>query len=224
MKITCITTGTVQTWLHLLALPKLAEKLRIEVPVNTFLIEHNDLKIIFDAGQLPISGQDPQANYFFKVSPQETLKNQLAQLDIIPEAIDYIVLSHLHGDHCDGLPDFPETPVIAQRAAVERLTAKYSNPVIAADGEFDVAGDGKIICLPTPGHAPCHQSLLIKSSSGNTLLTGDAVYFPEALDYEPSPEEYSQRQDFFDSLQKIRDLRNKNTNIFYSHYPYRHLI
>ena len=223
MKITCITTGTVQTWLHLLALPKPAEKLRIEVPVNTFLIEHKNLKILFDAGQLPIAGQDPQANYFFKVSPQETLKKQLANLNITPDAVDYIVLSHLHGDHCDGLQDFPQTPVIVQRAAVERLAAKYSNPIIAIDGEFDIANDNSMICIPTPGHAPCHQSLLITQNNCKTLLTGDAVYFPEALDYTPSPEEYAQRQDFFDSLQKIHDLRKQNISIFYSHHPYRHL-
>ena len=55
MKITVLSTGTIETWLHLHARPlKRAENIRISVPVPCYLIEHGGKKFLFDAGQKPL--------------------------------------------------------------------------------------------------------------------------------------------------------------------------
>ena len=63
MKITHLQTGTIETWLSLHARPlKYEKKIRISVPVQCYLLEHNNKKILFDAGQKPLNRiQEPQA-------------------------------------------------------------------------------------------------------------------------------------------------------------------
>jgi glyoxylase-like metal-dependent hydrolase (beta-lactamase superfamily II) len=222
MKITVIQTGVIETYLHLHARPlKRDTGVRISVPVPCYLLEHNGRKVLFDAGQkIPEKEQSPLANYLVRVTPEELAVNRLAEMGIFPEDLDYIILSHHHGDHCDGLKDFPQAKVVCQRAALENLK-RFPNSFQAVDGEYDVWGDGSIICVPTPGHAPGHQSLLVTGDDGSkTLLLGDVVYMPESLDYSPTCQEYAERPDYFDSIRKVRTLRDNGVKIIFGHHPF----
>jgi glyoxylase-like metal-dependent hydrolase (beta-lactamase superfamily II) len=45
-------------------------------------------------------------------------------------------------------------------------------------GDCDLFGDGSLTIIPTPGHAPGHQSLLvIPPKTGALILTGDLMHF-----------------------------------------------
>ena len=47
---------------------------------------------------------------------------------------------------------------------------------------FDVFGDQSVIVLPTPGHTPGHQSVLVRTTSGqNLILAQDACYTLENM-------------------------------------------
>ena len=223
MKITAIRTGSIDTWMSLHARPlKYCGRSRIEVPVLCFLVECGKGKILFDAGQKPLSFvQDRKtADYYVKVSPEEIAVRKLAALDIAPDDLSFIILSHKHGDHVDGLEDFPNTEVIIRKQA-DPMPEKFRNRFRYIDGEFDVFGDGSVLCIPTPGHAPEHQSLLITHEDGSReLLIGDVVYLPEALDYEPDPDEYSRNSAYFDSIRKVRAMRDSGIKIRFSHFPY----
>jgi len=222
MKITVISTGTIETWLHLHARPLVYDQgIRITVPVPCYLLEHNGRKILFDAGQKPLDRiQDPSANYVIRVTPEETAVRQLEKMNISAGEIDYIIISHAHGDHCAGLRDFPQATVIAQPPTAEALKDR-GNKFIVADGRYDVFGDGALICIPTPGHAAGHQSLLMKGDDGREiLLIGDVVYMPEALDYEPTESEYEKRPEYFDSIRLVRSMRDNGVELCFGHDPY----
>jgi glyoxylase-like metal-dependent hydrolase (beta-lactamase superfamily II) len=49
-------------------------------------------------------------------------------------------------------------------------------------GPRALLGDGRVICLPTFGHTPGHQSLLIRLDGGDVVLAADACYFRETLE------------------------------------------
>ena len=51
----------------------------------------------------------------------------------------------------------------------------------AIDGEHDVFGDGSVVCLPTYGHTPGHQSLKLRLPGSEIVLAGDACYFCRTL-------------------------------------------
>ena len=69
MKITTISTGTIETYLHVLSRPLVKEEgIRISVPVSCYLIEYKNKKILFDAGQTLVDyEQNPNTLFFIKM-------------------------------------------------------------------------------------------------------------------------------------------------------------
>ena len=49
---------------------------------------------------------------------EQSIKQQLLLDGIQPEEIKYIILSHFHGDHTAGLPDFPKSENINLRKSL----------------------------------------------------------------------------------------------------------
>jgi glyoxylase-like metal-dependent hydrolase (beta-lactamase superfamily II) len=59
-----------------------------------------------------------------KMDPQETAMCQIKQLGINPDDVRHIVLTHMHFDHCGGLPDFPRARVHVHRREFEAFTGR----------------------------------------------------------------------------------------------------
>ena len=84
------------------------------LPINTYLIDHPDGPILFDAGESPHvtdKGGLPWWQPFFhraveiKVGANEGIGARLQQRGLTPEDLQAVVVSHLHHDHADGLKD-----------------------------------------------------------------------------------------------------------------------
>jgi|WetSurMetagenome_2_1015567.scaffolds.fasta_scaffold350311_1 glyoxylase-like metal-dependent hydrolase (beta-lactamase superfamily II) len=53
------------------------------------------------------------------LDPKEAVARQLAKFGFVPEDIKHIVLTHMHFDHCGGLPDFPNAKIHIYRREYE---------------------------------------------------------------------------------------------------------
>lgn len=131
------------------------------------------------------------------------LRHRLEALGVSPHAVTRVLMSHLHLDHTGGMPDLPwATFTVAKDewdaaqkmqplrgllsgyavddfrdAAIHTIDYPLPSPIWPFTQGHDVLGDGSLILLPTPGHTPGHQSLLVTLLSGRrVLLAGDAVY------------------------------------------------
>jgi N-acyl homoserine lactone hydrolase len=79
------------------------------------------------------------------------------------------------------------------------------------DGETDVGPGLRLI--PTPGHAPGHQSLLVETGDGTVVIAGQAVQTvaewegatDELVSGEP-PEDDDRRVDYRDSVVRLRAI------------------
>lgn len=58
------------------------------------------------------------------LDPQEALLRQVQALGFKPQDVHHIVLTHMHFDHCGGLPDFPHARVHIYRKEYEAFTGK----------------------------------------------------------------------------------------------------
>ena len=176
----------------------------MRMPVGAFLIEHADGTAVFDTGMHPelATTKDRMgvtADLFeVELSEASSVAGQLAERELGPEAIDLVIVSHLHFDHCGGLGLLPDARLLVQRA---EWAAAFDGPLVELgvfnpgdfdlghdrqelDGEHDVFGDGSVVIVPTPGHTAGHQSVLIER---RLLLTGDACYCRLALDVDSPP-------------------------------------
>jgi glyoxylase-like metal-dependent hydrolase (beta-lactamase superfamily II) len=120
------------------------------------------------------------------------LPAELAAAGIGIDEIGTVVLTHLHTDHVGwavvgaGQPYFPNARYLVQRADAEAV--HEFNPTLAgrlldplkSTGQLALI-DGRstllpgVQAVPTPGHTPGHQSVVLEAGGRRVLIGGDLV-------------------------------------------------
>jgi glyoxylase-like metal-dependent hydrolase (beta-lactamase superfamily II) len=141
----------------------------------------------------------------FELTQADELVRQLRQIGVEPARLRWIVLSHLHTDHVGGLDTLPHGEVIVSQTEWQRasglagrlrgyvpqhwpvahipLTVAFDGPPVGPfEGSYDVAGDERLLLVPTPGHTPGHASLLVRGGEVTWLLGGDLAHDRGELD------------------------------------------
>ena len=86
------------------------------------------------------------------------------------------------------------------------------------DGEHDVFGDGSVVCLPTHGHTPGHQSLRLRLERG-ALEHAAAAGYCQTLRERRLPRNMHDRQAMPASLDRLESLERGGARIFFGHDP-----
>jgi N-acyl homoserine lactone hydrolase len=178
------------------------ERAWAQVPTHAVLIEHPEGRILWDTG-VPRDWERRWAptglDGFFPVveDPQATtgyLDSSLAQLELTPEDIDVLVLSHLHFDHAANARAFDNgrTRILTSRAELDGVaTLSGYNQGGYVLGDFagldigGLTGDDEIApgvsVVQTPGHSWGTLSLRVDlPEAGTKLFTSDAVYLSDS--------------------------------------------
>jgi glyoxylase-like metal-dependent hydrolase (beta-lactamase superfamily II) len=213
---------------------------KVHVPVPVFLIEHPKGRVLFDTGLHPDVQHDPEGRNGFLAGvfpadfrPGEEVAGRLAARDLAVDRVEWVVLSHLHFDHAGGLATVPNARVVVQakewaagrdpeRAAALSFQPKdfdLGHEIVLVDGEHDLFGDGRVVCVPTHGHTPGHQSLRVRLDGGDVVLTADACYFRRTLDADRLPPQPFDRDGMLASLRRLRALRDAGARIVHGHDP-----
>jgi N-acyl homoserine lactone hydrolase len=141
----------------------------------------------------------------FELAPEDEVAARLRAKGISAADVRWVVLSHLHTDHVGGLAPFAASEVLVTREEWERATGlggrlrgylpqhwppgleprilSFDGPPIGPfSASADLAGDGRLLVVPTPGHTPGHASLLVRGGERSYLCAGDLVKTTEELD------------------------------------------
>jgi glyoxylase-like metal-dependent hydrolase (beta-lactamase superfamily II) len=180
---------------------------------SCYVIKHDNDYLLWDTGH---SMSAPN------VAPKESVVDQLAKLNLKPEQIKFVGISHYHADHTGQVASFPKATLLIGAKEWEAISSpnpgpgvnfkpfegwiKGENKVEPLALDKDVFGDGSVIVLRTPGHTPGHSALLVKLASGNFILSGDAVHFRENLDTEGVPAFNFDRAQTIASVQRIKQI------------------
>lgn len=211
----------------------------VRLPIPAYLIEHPKGTALFDTGMHPDCQHDPVTRvgkringmFRFDYAPGEEISARLETLGRDPARIDFIVNSHLHFDHVGGNALVPNATVVVQRREWEagmdpelaalrgfnRRDFDLGHKVSQVEGEHDLFGDGAVLCLPTHGHTPGHQSLRLRLASGDVVLAGDACYFCQTLRERRLPKNVHDRIEMLASLEKLAQLQAGGARIFFGH-------
>lgn len=212
----------------------------LTVPVPAYLLAHPRGYALFDSGLHVDTQTDADRRlgrlapfHTVHFSPGEEIAARLATLDVAPERIDYLINSHLHFDHCGGNAQLANATLIVQRPEwqaahdadlIERVyyappDYDHGHRLLTVDGEHDVFGDGAVVCVPTYGHTPGHQSLRVRVGGEDVVLTGDACYLRRTLETLHLPTAVYDREQMLTALHRLRRLRDQGTVIVTGHDP-----
>jgi glyoxylase-like metal-dependent hydrolase (beta-lactamase superfamily II) len=108
-------------------------------------------------------------------------------------------------------------PDIAAQRGFNRADFDLGHKVIQIDGEHDLFGDGSVVCLPTYGHTPGHQSLKVRLASGDVVLAADACYFCRTLRERRLPQRVFDREAMLASLEELARCEAAGARIFFGH-------
>jgi len=211
---------------------------KIKVPVPAYLIDHPKGKAVFDTGLNIGLRQDaerllgPLAPLFQCEIPEGTdIGARLKAMNVDPGEIRYLVLSHLHFDHCGGNALIPNATLVVQRREWQVRHAEkwrfsyrpenydHGHDVIEIDGEYDLYGDGSVVLFPTYGHTPGHQSMRVRLEGGEIVLAADCCYLRQTLDNLHLPNFAFDREAMIESLLLLRRMQAGGARIFYGHHP-----
>ena len=135
----------------------------------------------------------------------------LAALGVAPDAVDAVLMTHLHRDHAAGLVDaagralfrnaelvvhaddlafWQDGRSVARLRDSQKVDHAIAATVLAAYGDRlrpvragEVAPG--ITAVPTPGHTPGHTAWLLQSDGERLLIWGDVVHLPAIQFAEP---------------------------------------
>jgi N-acyl homoserine lactone hydrolase len=212
----------------------------VRLPIPAYVIQHPRGTVLFDSGMHPELQRDPMGRLGPVVGPLfgvefaagEEIGGRLVSLGIDPARVDYLVNSHLHFDHAGGNAQIPNARLVVQRAEWEagadpdRAARSAFDPrdydlgheLQLLDGEHDLFGDGRVVCVPTYGHTPGHQSLRLRLDGASTIvLAGDACYLRRTLENLHLPRYVYDREAMLAVLHRFREWHAAGTHIFYGH-------
>jgi len=139
---------------------------------------------------------------------QTNFLSDLVTLGVEPEAVDYVMCTHLHVDHVGWntqlrggrwVPTFPNARYIFHKQEYEHWVAQGDYVAAGAgssDGFFEdsvlpvvAAGQAEIVTAdfgiddalwldPTPGHSPGHVCINLESAGKHAIFSGDLLHHP----------------------------------------------
>jgi glyoxylase-like metal-dependent hydrolase (beta-lactamase superfamily II) len=166
----------------------------MEPPCNLTLLRHEDRVILFDAG----SGPEFQPTAGF-------MADALEALDLYPEDITHLVITHGHPDHIWGMLDdfgdlyLPEAEILMGRTefdywmddntvsaigqarqafavgAKRRLEVVADRITLIEDGQEILPG---VAAHATFGHSPGHMAFELRDGSDSLMVVGDSLGNP----------------------------------------------
>jgi glyoxylase-like metal-dependent hydrolase (beta-lactamase superfamily II) len=228
----------------------------LDAPCLVFVVRHPSAgTILIDTGMHRDARENPRRDFGLPLSlmfrglhpAQEPFDEQLRALDIEPDSVERVVMTHLHVDHTSGMRllgnakftvaatewaatsgRFPagkgyvphHLPAVSQMQLLD--FARDGEPYATFERSIDLLGDGTIRLLCTPGHSAGHLSVLLRlTDGGQTMLVGDAAYTLRNIQEETLPMLTDDDATALRSLREIKAfaLANPLTTLVPSHDP-----
>ena len=194
---------------------------KVATPTPCYLVAHGSRYLLWDAGV----SRRALGNAHPTVKLDRTISGQLAQIGVRPEQIEFVGISHYHGDHTGQATQFPKAKMLIGAGDLEALkradppggTAPThiqpwidgTAPVQALREDHDVFGDGRVMILMAPGHTPGHSVLQVKLATGPLILAGDLWFSHSDALRGTMPDFNTSRAETLASRERISRLAEK---------------
>lgn len=181
------------------------------LPIWVWVIEHPEGIILIDTGENAgiknidkyLARESWLHRYPFKhsakfgIKEQDEINYQFDKINLKPDDVKLIVLTHLHLDHTDGLKFFPKQEIIVGDYEFQhpytnmpstypawfnpnRVTYK-KNRIDIFNYAYPITAVEDLLFIPTPGHTHGHSSVIFKTDEFDIMFAGDTSYNQEQV-------------------------------------------
>ena len=201
---------------------------KVPFTFSCYVIKHGADIMVWDTGYLP--GSVPNAT-------NKPLVDLLKQINVQPDQVKFVGISHFHADHTGQLAPFKNATLLIGKGDWDGVNANppmgganvkgfsewiaEKRMVEPQSADKDVFGDGSVVMFRTPGHTPGHSSLLVRlKDKGPVILVGDAVHMHENYEHEGVPGFNYDRAQTIASIQRIKQMqKNLKATVIIQHDP-----
>jgi glyoxylase-like metal-dependent hydrolase (beta-lactamase superfamily II) len=182
----------------------LTDKTWVDLPIYAWAVVHSEGVIVIDTGDRADTTNNFVSQSTYTILPEEEISAQLLKLGIKTSDVSKIVLTHIHGDHANGINQFPNTPVFlgereyafhksAFGGRFNRFATRIPNwfdpqplvfrpePVGTFESSIALTKAGDVIAVSTPGHTAGHISIIVIADNVHYLIAGDVTYNEQGL-------------------------------------------
>lgn len=191
--------------------------------------------VVIDTGMRPERAREVEGLGY--VTPTEALTD----LEIGPDAVDHVVLTHLHYDHAGGVQDYPHARYVVQQAELEYWSGPWAQRIArerwlvddaalehvraaADDGRVDVVeGDAEI--LPgmsahlVGGHTAGLQVVRVRTARGHVVVASDAALFYENIEDDRPFGLLHSLPDVYGAFDRVNELADSADLVVAGHDP-----
>ena len=207
---------------------------RYSGPVAAFLIQTDDgTNVLVDTGLSPDHIEDPECriprpDVVVTMTPEDDIRHQLSLIGVKPDDVDIVVITHFDFDHAGGNRFFPDAEFVVQREQYEYAKATPER-CFAQDWDLPeldyrlIEGDQELLpgieLVTTPGHAPGHQSLIVRGlpNTGTVILSSDAAHTHLEFEEERA-DPNGDAETILASIRKLKRIRDaENATVLLNH-------
>lgn len=164
----------------------------------------------------------------------------LELIDLSPDRVDRIIITHFHYDHIGNIARFPNAKLVAQTREIEFWSgpiakrrsfaevAEASELALVADayeqGRLEaIDGSGEIapgIAVElVGGHTPGQQIVRVATASGEVVLASDALHVYEELEKDRPFRHFSDLAGTYAAFDRLRALQDSGARVIAGHDP-----
>jgi len=186
-----------------------------------YLVRHPTGDLLWDAGldDSLVDNLEGEVSGVWHAKSKIKLIDQLAELGLTADDVEYLSLSHAHPDHSGNANKFKNSTFIVNELEHKYMfsekiksyfgagySALESARTVTFRESHDVFGDGSVLIKSMPGHTPGSSVLLIRlNEAGNVLLSGDLYVHARGRKLN-TMHRYNDKQATLDSREKFETM------------------
>jgi glyoxylase-like metal-dependent hydrolase (beta-lactamase superfamily II) len=208
-------------------------------PMYGVLIDHPDGKILYDTGlMLDDGGLAYTRTDHLQFTDEDIIGNRLQSIGLTPEDIDYVVISHLHLDHCGNIYKFKNAEILVNKddfvntmvnyglCTPKLMPPEYIQTWVAHKPKWKLIEAPETTLVPGvtiytfgPGHTFGMLMLRVETEENGVLfLVQDLIYSKELLNKRKLPGIVLDEEGYFRAIERIKEMAAaENATIWFGH-------